>query len=270
MLTASSLLNGSLAAQAAFNNQDIAKHQAYRDAIFRNLKSAAAQYSFDYVVIYLPQGTLPGIEGRVPVSHIRFKSTIFFAFNQYALEATADNAILDLAKTVLDDKFARSVLVVGHTDAIGTDQYNSSLSLSRAVAVAGRLRELGVNDKILGVVPMGEAQPAATNRTPEGRAQNRRVEFFISDFPEATRKAIELVNFNPCHRNDQDVPAGQSNPECNNSETRIPLYLGSSGQGRPEILNLNRQPLTTSSIPTRRPTLPNEVLLRPSLKDLEN
>ena len=270
ILAAFFMLHGVVVTQAAVNAQEVTRHQAYRDLLFKNLKTATTQYTFDYLVIYLPAGTLPGVDVRVPVSHIRFKSTVFFAFNQYSLEPTAEAAILDLAKTILNDKPARSVLVVGHTDAIGADQYNSTLSLNRAVAVAGKLREAGINDKLLGVVPMGEAQPMATNRTAEGRSQNRRVEFFISDFPEATRKAIELVNFNPCHRNDQDVGVGQTNPECNNTDVRIPLYSGSSGQGRPEMLDLSRQPLTTSSIPTNRIPLPNEVLVRPSLKDFDS
>lgn len=269
ILAALFLLHGSFAAQAAVNAQEIGRHQALRDSLFRNLKTATTQYTFEYLVIYLPPGTLPGIDVRVPVSHIRFKSTVFFAFDRYSLEPSADAAILDLARTILNDKSARSVLVVGHTDAIGTDQYNSTLSLNRAIAVATKLREASVSDKLLGVVPMGEAQPRTTNRTVEGRVQNRRVEFFISDFPEATRKAIELINFNPCHRNDQDVGVGQANPECNNADARVPLYAGSSGQGRPEMINLVRQPLTTSSIPTSRPPLPNEILVRPSLKDLE-
>jgi outer membrane protein OmpA-like peptidoglycan-associated protein len=251
VLAAFLLLNGSVVTRAAVDAQEITKHQTYRDGLFRNLKASTTQYTFDYLVIYLPAGTLSGVDARVPVSHIRFKSTVFFAFDQSMLEVSADEAILDLARTVLNDKFARSVLVVGHTDAIGPDQYNSTLSLNRAIAVASRLRELGFSDKILGVVPMGEAQPAATNRTVEGRAQNHRVEFFISDFPEATRKAIELVNFNPCYRNDQDVPVGQTNPECDKTDTHIPLYAGSSGQGRPEVmLVLGRQSLTTSSVPT--------------------
>ncbi|MEA2883643.1 MAG: OmpA-OmpF porin, family, partial [Bradyrhizobium sp.] len=159
-----------LEADAAINSQEINRHQAIRDSLFKNLRTATTQYSFDYVVIYLPPGTLPGIDIRIPVSHIRFKSTVFFEFNKYSLEQSAESATLDMAKTILNDTSARSVLVVGHTDAIGPDQYNSTLSLNRAVAVASKLREAGINDKFLGVVPMGEAQPVATNRTPEGRA----------------------------------------------------------------------------------------------------
>jgi outer membrane protein OmpA-like peptidoglycan-associated protein len=271
VLLAFSLLPSSIVAHAAINSQEVNKHQLIRNALFKNLKATTTEYTFDYIVVYLPPGILTGVDVSVPISHIRFKSTVFFAFDKSSLEPSAEGAILELAKTILDDKFARSVLVVGHTDAVGTDQYNSTLSLNRAVAVATKLREAGVSDKLLGVVPMGEAQPMATNRTPEGRTQNRRVEFFISDFPEATRKAIELINFNPCHRNDQDVAPGQVNPECNNSDIRIPLYSGSSGQGRPAVmLDLGRQALSTSSVPTTRIPLPNEILVRPSIKDFES
>jgi hypothetical protein len=176
--------------------------------------------------------------------------------------------VVDLAHNVLADKSARSLLVVGHTDAIGPDEYNANLSMNRAVTVAAKLRELGINDKLLGVVPMGEAQPAATNRSAEGRSQNRRVEFFISDVPGAPHKVIERINFNPCHRNDHEVPLDQVNPECN-KETRVPVFAG-SGRGQPEaVLNLSRVSLTTtSSLPMTRIPLPKEILQRPSLKDL--
>jgi hypothetical protein len=80
------LLHGVPVALAGVDALEISKHQAVRDSLFKNLKTATTQYTFDYLVIYLAPGTLPGVDVRVPVSHIRFRSTVFFAFDRYSLE----------------------------------------------------------------------------------------------------------------------------------------------------------------------------------------
>ena len=70
------------------------------------------------------------------------------------------------------------VTIVGHTDSVGSNQYNFGLSRRRAEAVKAKLLEFGLaEDRIVGIEAMGEEQPIATNATKEGRAQNRRVEF---------------------------------------------------------------------------------------------
>jgi outer membrane protein OmpA-like peptidoglycan-associated protein len=266
------LLMVSSPAEAVLVPRELNQNQAARDTLFRTLKaSATTQYKFDYMVIYLPPGSLPGVNVRIPVSHIRFSSTVFFAFDKATVEAKADAAILELANTVLQDRSFRSLLVVGHTDSVGPDAHNAALSLNRAVAVATKLHEAGVKEEFLGVVPMGEAQPVATNSTPQGRALNRRVEFFISDVVGAPKKAIELIKFNPCFRNDHEQPVGQITADCGSQETRIPVYSGSSGQGRPQVmLELGRDPISTPTLPAVRDRLPNEILQRPSLKELQS
>lgn len=70
------------------------------------------------------------------------------------------------------------ITIVGHTDSIGSNQYNFGLSRRRAEAVKAKLLEFGLTaDRIVGIEAMGEEEPIATNATKEGRAQNRRVEF---------------------------------------------------------------------------------------------
>jgi outer membrane protein OmpA-like peptidoglycan-associated protein len=69
--------------------------------------------------------------------------------------------------------------VIGHTDNTGSAAYNQDLSQRRAVAVAGVLRDAGVPGGRLGAYGRGEDQPVASNLTPAGRAQNRRVEIII-------------------------------------------------------------------------------------------
>jgi len=70
------------------------------------------------------------------------------------------------------------VTIVGHTDSVGSNQYNFKLSKKRAEAVKAKLLEFGLaEDRILGIEAMGEEEPIASNDTKEGRAENRRVEF---------------------------------------------------------------------------------------------
>ena len=70
------------------------------------------------------------------------------------------------------------VTIEGHTDSIGSNQYNIGLSRRRAESVKAKLLEFGLTeDRIIGIEAMGEEQPIATNETAEGRLQNRRVEF---------------------------------------------------------------------------------------------
>ena len=71
--------------------------------------------------------------------------------------------------------------VVGHTDNTGSSAYNQDLSQRRAVSVADVLRGAGVPNARIAAFGRGEDQPLpnASNLTPEGRAQNRRVEIII-------------------------------------------------------------------------------------------
>jgi outer membrane protein OmpA-like peptidoglycan-associated protein len=69
--------------------------------------------------------------------------------------------------------------VVGHTDDTGRDAYNMDLSQRRAQSVAGILTAAGVNGNRIVATGRGETQPIAANTTPQGRAQNRRVEILI-------------------------------------------------------------------------------------------
>ena len=73
-----------------------------------------------------------------------------------------------------------TVQVVGHTDNTGTASYNQNLSRQRANSVTQVLIGAGVPEYRLVPVGRGEDQPIASNLTPEGRANNRRVEFVIT------------------------------------------------------------------------------------------
>ena len=70
--------------------------------------------------------------------------------------------------------------VEGHTDSVGTDEYNMRLSEHRAEAVRDYLVQQGVPDSAVAARGLGKAGPVATNDTPEGRQQNRRVELVLT------------------------------------------------------------------------------------------
>ncbi|MFO1089781.1 MAG: Ig-like domain-containing protein [Hyphomicrobiales bacterium] len=72
-----------------------------------------------------------------------------------------------------------AIEVSGHTDATGSGIYNRALSEGRAAQVVKRLVKLGVDADRLTAVGYGETQPVADNRTEDGRAQNRRIEFKV-------------------------------------------------------------------------------------------
>ena len=90
-------------------------------------------------------------------------------------------SVLDEAIRTLKEEPGITVSVEGHTDSVGSDAYNQGLSERRANAVADHLAEGGVARRRMSTVGFGEAKPVASNETEDGRAQNRRVEFRISE-----------------------------------------------------------------------------------------
>ncbi|MDQ7956585.1 MAG: OmpA family protein [Pseudomonadota bacterium] len=74
-----------------------------------------------------------------------------------------------------------SILIVGHTDATGGDSANEKLSLARADNARSLLVSRGVLGSIVKAEGRGEREPVADNHTAGGRAQNRRVEIYISE-----------------------------------------------------------------------------------------
>lgn len=73
-----------------------------------------------------------------------------------------------------------NIQVVGHTDSRGSDESNQELSMRRAHAVADELAANGVGSARISVRGEGESRPVASNDTPEGRGQNRRVEINVN------------------------------------------------------------------------------------------
>jgi outer membrane protein OmpA-like peptidoglycan-associated protein len=90
-------------------------------------------------------------------------------------------AKLDQLAAVLRNYPERRVMVEGFTDAVGSDESNLALSEARAESVRAALITRGVAANRIDVRGHGESRPVASNATPEGRQQNRRVEVVFSD-----------------------------------------------------------------------------------------
>lgn len=113
---------------------------------------------------------------------------ILFDFNKATLTADAGRKIDDVAQTLNGASVRRrQVSVEGHTDSIGSDEYNQKLSERRAEAVASSLESDGVNPDRIRTRGFGKRYPIAPNATPDGgdnpsgRAKNRRVEIIIEN-----------------------------------------------------------------------------------------
>jgi outer membrane protein OmpA-like peptidoglycan-associated protein len=109
---------------------------------------------------------------------ITFESGILFGFDSADLLPAARDNLSELAES-LSKWPDTNVLIVGHTDAIGSDEYNHRLSERRAEAAARFLGARGIEIDRLETRGLGEYEPVASNDTEDGRALNRRVEVAI-------------------------------------------------------------------------------------------
>ncbi len=107
------------------------------------------------------------------------KAGVYFETAKYNISSNSQLAIDKLVK-VFTDYPETNILVEGHTDDVGADAYNMTLSQQRANAVGTALKAAGLASSRLTVKWYGESQPKADNSTSEGRALNRRVEFSIT------------------------------------------------------------------------------------------
>lgn len=106
---------------------------------------------------------------------VTLSSDVTFAFDSSELRPGAEYELNQVAATLNDNPEIR-VTIAGHTDSIGSNQYNLGLSQERADSVASYLMSQGVAGDRMRTVGYGEERPVATNETDEGRALNRRVE----------------------------------------------------------------------------------------------
>jgi outer membrane protein OmpA-like peptidoglycan-associated protein len=124
-----------------------------------------------------PQVTQAPAPQVVPAAAFPDLGTVHFDTNQATLTQDSQ-ATLDKAADVLNSNPNAHIRLEGYTDSTGTDTHNLSLSQKRAIAVADYLKTKGINGSRLTGNGFGPTNPADTNATDTGKADNRRVELF--------------------------------------------------------------------------------------------
>jgi outer membrane protein OmpA-like peptidoglycan-associated protein len=109
---------------------------------------------------------------------ITFDSGILFDVNKATLRPASEAELTKLA-VILNKYPDTNILLEGHTDATGSDEYNLDLSRLRAQSVSAFLAGQGVASNRFSIMGYGESQPIADNETEIGRQANRRVEVAI-------------------------------------------------------------------------------------------
>ncbi len=111
--------------------------------------------------------------------NLSLSADTFFDFDKAVLKPAGKANLDELVADIKAMKDVNAVALSGHTDAIGSQNYNMRLSERRARAVENYLVQQGIPSEIITAVGYGKENPIATNDTAEGRAQNRRVDVMI-------------------------------------------------------------------------------------------
>jgi outer membrane protein OmpA-like peptidoglycan-associated protein len=163
----------------------IGKHQgstakgAIIGAVVGGTVGAVIGHQMDQQAKKLEQNIPGAIVERVGEGiQVTFESGLLYDFDSDRVKTTAQQNLRNLAES-LKEYPNSSLLIVGHTDAKGSDDYNMALSQRRASAAAQYLVTQGVDAGRLRTLGLGETEPKAANDTEANMALNRRVEVAI-------------------------------------------------------------------------------------------
>ena len=120
-----------------------------------------------------------GEEGNVRRNIIGKLKTVYFDFDKYDLTPQAKETLSENAKIIIENNL--NVIIEGHCDERGTNQYNLSLGQKRANAVRDYYMRLGVNPKNLATISYGEEMPVCFEKNEKCWSLNRRAETKVAE-----------------------------------------------------------------------------------------
>lgn len=126
-----------------------------------------------------PEPTPPPPKATLAGEKIDLSETVQFETDSAVLVDRSKQLLDDVARELSEHPEVKHVVIEGHTDAVASKRHNMKLSQDRVASVKAYLLSKGVEAKRLTTKAFGETKPIASNKTEEGRAKNRRVDFKV-------------------------------------------------------------------------------------------
>lgn len=180
-----------------------ADRRARLDRLARLQGMAETPRFYEYVVARDDLKTLlPAFPADIPVLRVVFGEQVFFDFDKATVRPEAAQVLDLISESLRREPPDVALFVAGHTDAIGSDAYNTDLAMRRADAVAHALLDRGIGLSSIFRVSFGKTMPIDTNATDLGRQHNRRVEFLFAAKSEAAAVWLAKQAAATCYRGD--------------------------------------------------------------------
>jgi len=166
-------------AQAAYGEQGVDDELVVEDGLY------TAFWVYTMPGVFQLLAPFPEYEFRVAngVTSGTLQSGSSFEFGSSELTPELSQ-VIDIGAAILTRDLSLGIMIEGHTDSIGSNSFNQTLSEARAQAAVAQIVSRGVSAERLKAVGFGETQPLASNATPAGRTINRRIEFVFGPVAE--------------------------------------------------------------------------------------
>jgi outer membrane protein OmpA-like peptidoglycan-associated protein len=155
--------------KSAQTEAELAKERAARDEAEKRLSAAVASLA-----------EMASVKEEARGMVITLNGSVLFTTGKYELLPIAKQKLDEVAKALQAQGF-KKIVIEGHTDSRGTVQDNEQLSQRRAQSVKDHLVTRGLESQKIQAVGLAATRPLDTNDTPEGRANNRRVELIVTN-----------------------------------------------------------------------------------------